>query len=161
MKSINCIQKRAIDLWIRQGRRSKAQALREAGYSETVASQPNKVFKSKAVMEYLKNLGLNEMGTEYSEKPIIIETDIKPKTKSPAFDLSQITKEELQNLKEQLEQIPEVPTKNIQHSDEKIDIPIEQIYSGNMEGVFDISKQDLYKNNTQDEDEYYNDFSSM
>ncbi len=40
------------------GRKSKAEALREAGYSESVADHPDKVFGGRAVLQLMEELGV-------------------------------------------------------------------------------------------------------
>tara|TARA_B100000745_G_scaffold295907_1_gene240585 strand:- start:1402 stop:1746 length:345 start_codon:yes stop_codon:yes gene_type:complete len=50
-------QRRAIQLWLGGGRKSKADALRRAGYSKAMYRQPHKFFNSPAVQAELDVLG--------------------------------------------------------------------------------------------------------
>jgi len=49
IKALSYLQKQAIELWISGGRKSKANAMRKAGYSEAMCRQPHKVFNSPTV----------------------------------------------------------------------------------------------------------------
>lgn len=92
-------QLRTIDIWIRDGRKSKAAALREAGYSQSVIRQPHKVFGSTAVKRELERRGLGSDGTGYNkkqEKPRVIDI--------PQFDFSKMTMEQRKLLKKRLEE---------------------------------------------------------
>lgn len=97
-RPISFRQLRAVDLWLKYGRRSKAVALREAGYSKAVIKQPHKVFNSPAVREELDKRGLGYDGLRDNltpnAKPIIVYRE-------PA-KLPDIPKEVLMKLKEQL-----------------------------------------------------------
>lgn len=54
-------QVRAVEAYLDgNGRKSRAEALREAGYSEAVADHPDKVFKSQAVRDLMADKGLSE-----------------------------------------------------------------------------------------------------
>ncbi len=52
-------QTRAVQLWVANGR-SKAEALREANYSEAVVRHPDRVFGSETVRQILRDKGLDE-----------------------------------------------------------------------------------------------------
>lgn len=100
-RPISFRQLRAIDLWLKYGRRSKARALREAGYSEAIIKQPHKVFSSPAVREELDKRGFGFTGLydnlPTQDKPILVYRE-------PA-KLPEIPKELLVRLKEQLANI--------------------------------------------------------
>lgn len=55
-------QKLAVLGWIGNGRKSKAQALREAGYGASIVDQPSKVFNSPAVMGLLAEAKVDIVG---------------------------------------------------------------------------------------------------
>lgn len=103
-------QMRAVDLWIKDRFRSKARALREAGYSASMVHQPHKVFQSPAVLEELEKRGLDRYGILRPPQAIEIgvETpELSPET--PVIDFSKIPLETLQDLKEKLEAVDGVP----------------------------------------------------
>ena len=103
-RPISFRQLRAVDLWLKYGRKSKARALREAGYSKAVIRQPHKVFSSTAVQEELDKRGFGFSGL-YDNRP----TQGKPITAmKPTIDFSKMTKEQLVSLKEKLESVPDI-----------------------------------------------------
>lgn len=51
---------KAIEIWLKNGRRSKARALRDAGYSEAVARHPEKVFGSRLAQEVMEGAGIKQ-----------------------------------------------------------------------------------------------------
>ena len=63
-------QMKAIELWVQDGFKSKAQALRNAGYGESVWRHPDKVFGSPVVQEFMRQEGIRE---GISFKPLKIE----------------------------------------------------------------------------------------
>lgn len=93
-------QKRAIRAWINGGFKSKADALREAGYSKTMIRNPDRVFGSPAVMAELERLGFNPDGTkiDYPAEHIQVKEEVEE------FDISKISKEQILILKEKLEE---------------------------------------------------------
>lgn len=54
------MQTRAVEFWVRDGRRNKAKALRMAGYSPAVIRHPDKVFESPIVQEFMRRAGIQE-----------------------------------------------------------------------------------------------------
>lgn len=106
VRPITFRQKRAVECWIRNRRRSKAQALREAGYSKAIISQPHKVFDSKAVqLEFvLRGLGIDGKSQNMPTCPE--EYGLKePETID--IDFSQMTEEQLRELKAKLAATPD------------------------------------------------------
>lgn len=105
VKPISYRQKRAVECWLKNGRRSKAAALREAGYSRAVIRQPHKVFSSPVVQEELDRRGFGRTGCENNLNP-----QAKP---IPVFresvDFSFLSPESLSRLKEQLGDIRFMP----------------------------------------------------
>jgi hypothetical protein len=105
VKPISYRQKRAVEIWLKNGRRNKAAALREAGYSKAVIRQPHKVFSSPVVQEELDRRGFGRSGLENNlnphAKPIAV---IKERVELP-----EIPKEVLVKLKEELGDIRSVP----------------------------------------------------
>ena len=97
-RPISFRQLRAVDLWLKYGRKSKARALREAGYSSAIYRQPRKVFSSPAVREELDRRGLGYDGLRdnltSNGKPIAVIR--------PHIDFSALSQETLIKLKEQL-----------------------------------------------------------
>jgi hypothetical protein len=105
-------QNRTIELWLRYGRKSKARALREAGYSEAVARQPHKVFGSPLVIEELERRGHGSRGIENNKKPELKYVELKPKGLPPeTFEqlLAQLTPEKIQDIKERMDALPGKP----------------------------------------------------
>ncbi len=102
-------QRRAVDFWFRNGRKSKAQAIREAGYGNSVARQPHKVFDSPAVRRELERRGHGASGV-LDNQPPTIEVIEEVRT-APVIDISKITEDQLQRLREQLATIPDPPQK--------------------------------------------------
>lgn len=100
-RPISFRQLRAIDLWLKYGRKSKARALREAGYSKAIIRQPHKVFNSPAVREELDKRGFGFTG---------IHDNLEPQGKPipvyrPAIDFSSVPTEQWQLLREKLRAI--------------------------------------------------------
>ncbi len=112
MRPISFRQLRAVDLWLKYGRKSKARALREAGYGRSVIHQPHKVFSSPAVRDELNRRGLGYDGkrdnlTPYP-KPIPVYKE--------KVDFPDIPLETLRDLKEKLREIGcEFPTVSINY----------------------------------------------
>ena len=94
---------RVVEIWVRGGRRSKARAIREAGYGESVARQPEKVFGSPAVQDELEKRGFGRYGYGDGTVPVAEIELIVPAKPIPTFDISKMGKESLQNLKDRLE----------------------------------------------------------
>ncbi len=98
-------QKRAVDLWLSYGRKSKAKALREAGYASSVYRQPHKVFESPAVQDYLERGGFGRDGLHDNWRP-----EAKPiAVFHNPVDFSAVSTETLIKLKEQLGEIGHQP----------------------------------------------------
>lgn len=100
-------QRLALDLWFRNGRKSKARALREAGYGSSIIRQPHKVFNSPSVKRELELRGHGTDGT-YNNLTPQIKTD---KTVSPniaPFDIEKIPKEQIDTLREKLAALPDI-----------------------------------------------------
>jgi len=98
VKPISYRQKRAVECWIKNGRRSKAAALREAGYSPSIIRQPHRVFSSPVVREELDRRGFGHTG---------LENNLNPYAKPiPVFresvDFSTLSQETIMKLKKQL-----------------------------------------------------------
>ncbi len=108
IKPITARQKMAMDIWIRDGRKSKAEAMRKAGYSKAMCRQPHKVFDSLAVKRELFLYGYGYDGKELKSKPkaIVIET---PKRQEQKIDFSAIPREKIQELQELLDSVPPSP----------------------------------------------------
>lgn len=113
MRPLSCRQTRAVDLWLKNGGKSKARAIREAGYSEAVARQPHKVFGSLAVKSELKRLGFI--------KEEIQESKIKMVELVP-IDFSKVSSEWVEALKVRLAEIPDTPSRqtNFQKKENEI-----------------------------------------
>lgn len=102
----------AVDRWILSGRRSKAKALREAGYSEAVARHPEKVFGSRVVQELMRRAGIKE---RIEFKPIKNDDRETPDENfqlqfSAPYDFSKMSKESAYFLKILLDATPDSPT---------------------------------------------------
>lgn len=90
---------------MRNGRRSKALALREAGYSAAITRQPHKVFGSKAVRMELEFRGHGPDGIRNNLAPRPVELIQQTETTPARMDFSRVSKETLQDLKEKLDSI--------------------------------------------------------
>ena len=103
-------QTQAINIWISGGRKSKAEALRKAGYSEAVARHPERVFGSPSVQRELelRGLGRDGFGTHRPLQAEVSETITEPPRYS--FDPLKIPTGQLQELKEKLRAIGYNPT---------------------------------------------------
>lgn len=99
-------QGRVIDLWVKGGCKSKAQAIRDAGYGESIARQPHKVFDSPTVLDELDKQGYNPNGSRFPVQAIDLSENWEPEQ---LIDFSLLTTEKLQLLKERLAEIPEYP----------------------------------------------------
>ena len=105
IRPITYRQIRAIEIWLVGGCKSKARALREAGYGESVARQPHKVFGSHAVLGELEMQGYDGQGVR-TEPQAIDLGEIPPPEPTLAIDFSKVSKEWLQDLKERLREVP-------------------------------------------------------
>lgn len=97
-RPISFRQLRAVELWLKNGRKSRARALREAGYSPAICKQPHKVFSSPAVREEFNKRGLGYDGLRDNLTPIIKPTCVFKEY----VTLPDIPREVLVKLKEQL-----------------------------------------------------------
>lgn len=68
-------QMRAIECWIRGGRKSKARAIREAGYGKSISRQPHKIFDSPAVQRELLSCIRSRM--EIKDKIVFLKVEGK------------------------------------------------------------------------------------
>jgi len=113
VKKLSYRQSQAIRFWISGSRKSKADALRKSGYSDAIIRQPHKVFGSIAVRRELERLGHGSFGILNGQKPKELVQPVKIETKS-TFDISSLTTEQIQNIREQFENIkPRNPTTSI------------------------------------------------
>lgn len=104
-------QSQAIQFWIDGGRKSKAEALRKAGYSEAVVRHPERVFGSPSVQQELELRGLGRDGFGIPKPmPAEIEEDVLPAPPVYSFNPQEIPTEQLQELKEKLRAIGYEPT---------------------------------------------------
>ncbi len=114
MRKITHRQMRAVEIWVRDGCKSKARALREAGYGKSVVNQPHKVFRSLVVLGELAKRGLDAYGIRRQMRATNLDEvrlpEIKPEAK---IDFSKVPREWLQDLKERLAEIPDVPLRPI------------------------------------------------
>lgn len=101
-KRISYRQLRAIDAWLRDGRKNKARALIEAGYSYAMSRQPHKVFDSPVVQRELEMRGFGVRGVENNKKP---EETIRVSVKTTA-DFHRFNEDQIRQLKEALEDLP-------------------------------------------------------
>lgn len=138
----------ALDNWLKDGMKSKARALRIAGYGSSVINQPNKVFNSPAVIEELELRGYNKWGVSQPVKVV----ECKEEKEKLLLDLNNITQEQIINLKEQLAKIQDEP-KPI-----KIENQIEHIHTPHGLRVDIFSEEAEYNKNTYIKP---NDYSSM
>jgi hypothetical protein len=103
-RGISRKQATAIEVFLNDKTKSKAKALRAAGYSESMARKPHKVFDSPIVIQELSKRGYDSLGLRinpeishyFEPEPILV----------PQLDFSKVTPEMLQTLKRQLEKIP-------------------------------------------------------
>ncbi len=108
-KPLSYRQIRALDLWFHNGRKSKAKAIREAGYGKSIIRQPHKVFGSLAVLKELELRGLNHQGIRQPMQVIDLGERMPEKKPEQIIDFTKIPKEQLQDLKEKLAATPDIP----------------------------------------------------
>ncbi len=132
-------QNQTVEIWIKDGRKSKANALRKVGYGKSVISQPHKVFDSPAVQQELelRGYGFRGIGNHEPPKAVMLEeyTD-----SSPVIDFSKITNEKILWLKEQLAELPDVPDLFPRKTEESFS----HSYTPNSKGVDILSEEAKY-----------------
>src|SRR3989344_4900443 len=111
-RGITHMQLAALDYWIADKCRSKARAIRKAGYSEAIARQPHKVFESPAVKMEMFFRGIVEKMSqnderrpktaEELEKRMEEEAKLRKKQAEGIETIKRIPKEQMQILKEKL-----------------------------------------------------------
>lgn len=114
-KKISYMQMRAVELWLRHGRKSKAEALRGAGYSEAVANQPHKVFETRAVIEELEKRGLGTRGIENNKKsgertaPVFFDEPSPAVISATDFfnSVMQASEEDIERLQARMDETPD------------------------------------------------------
>ncbi len=94
----------ALDLWIEGGRKSKAGALREAGYGQSVIDQPHKVFNSSIIIKELELRGYDFRGIRTGVQASILCEEEKPVIH---FNTIKLTLEQIVELKDKLAKIPD------------------------------------------------------
>ena len=111
IKPLSYRQKQAVEFWVIDGRKSKARALRKAGYSKAICNQPNKVFSSPAVKRELELRGLGNDGMSNGLKPKGFDVSIKkPKSEfNIVSSFENFPKEQLQGFLEVLDNTPRSP----------------------------------------------------
>src|SRR3989344_5733749 len=125
-------QSKAIECWLKNGRKCKASALRLAGYGEGVIRHPDKVFNSPVVQALMRGAGIEERITF---KPWRKENESVPpemlevQANVPTIDLSTITPEQIALLKVRLAQIPDAP-RPAQTVTEEVDYATPSSYKG-------------------------------
>jgi len=117
IRGITALQLAAVEFWLKDRRRSKARAIRRAGYSEAIAHQPHKVFNTPAVKMELWKRGLGVRLVKNAER-IAVE-DFKSWKKERQEDreaavsiISQIPPDQIQWLKEKLAELPDPVTRS-------------------------------------------------
>jgi hypothetical protein len=95
-------QARVIQLFLNDPNKSKAKAIREAGYSDAVARQPHKVFASPAVLDELEKRGYNTLGIRLEARGLNVEEGVEFVEPLVAFDPSRLSVEAIQDLKDKL-----------------------------------------------------------
>ena len=106
IRTLSYRQARAVEFWIRDKRKSKAMALRDAGYSKAIVRQPHKVFGSPAVRTALAKRGHGSLGIEDNQYP---NEETHTEKTLPAVDISNVPQEDLRELREKLEALPVLP----------------------------------------------------
>lgn len=104
IKPLSYRQLRAIDIWLKTGRKNKARALREASYGKSVIRQPHKVFNSPAVRRELSLRGYGERGVGHTEIYKMPTYTVKP---TIDIDFTKVSAEWLMQLKERLDSVPD------------------------------------------------------
>ena len=107
-------QMRTVEFWIQSGFRSKAKALKAAGYGSSVISHPNRVFNSPTVLDELARRGYDKYGLRREVEVRVYDEPVAPI--APEIDFSQIKKEDLQWLKEKLATTPDIPMQYVSSS---------------------------------------------
>lgn len=99
---------RAAEIWVRDGCKSKARALREAGYGLSIVRHPERVFESSVFLDELAKRGINKYGMKGNmswEGERVDEEDVLAETTSE-FDVSKIPQDQIAWLKEELDKLP-------------------------------------------------------
>lgn len=105
-------QSKAIECWLKNGRKCKASALRLAGYGKGVIRHPDKVFNSPVVQALMRGAGIEERITFRpwrKENESVPPEMLEVQENVPRVDLSAITPEQVELLKLQLSQLPGTP----------------------------------------------------
>lgn len=148
-------QNKVLGFWINSGRKSKAKAIRDAGYSEAIARQPHKVFGSPAVKKWLEQNGYGEHGIELPHAPLkrrVVQYEIATNQK-PTLDPSQLSEEQILQLRELLDGVPDPQPSQNGHTRQEI-IPS---YTPSGVGVDLFSAEAKWETRRSD----YSNFSSM
>lgn len=158
IKYITYRQKQAVRFWIKGGRKSMADALRKANYSNAVIRQPRKVFNSPAVVRELDLLGHGFDGLSNGLKPKeVIPVVEKERKTEPTFDISSFTKEQIQDIKEKLENTPpRNPVALMQKNEQK-----DRYYVPKNSPNHNIFGEELSNTHKQEEDMKMSDLSSI
>ncbi len=106
VKPISYRQIKALELWIADGFKSKARAIRGAGYGKTIARKPHKVF-TPMVLEELEKRGYDVRGNRFPPRAVDL-TEYLPPEPSP-IDFTKMGREWMQELKERLEAVDGMP----------------------------------------------------
>jgi hypothetical protein len=97
----------ALNIWIYHGRKSKAAALRKAGYGKSIYRKPHKFFNSTLIIRELELRGYDRRGVRAEVEAVDlgeVEAITKPLVSLPVFST-----EALQALKEQLREVGGFP----------------------------------------------------
>ncbi len=95
----------ALDAWIDGGRKSKAKALRKAGYGQSIIDQPHKVFSSPVVINELELRGYDFRGIRTEVQASTIYGEEQPIIQ---FNLTELTLKQIDELKDKLARIPDI-----------------------------------------------------
>lgn len=108
-------QMRAAEIWVRDGCKSKARALQEAGYGLSIVRHPERVFDSPAFRDELSKKGVNKYGMREKMSWEGEDETVLPVEITPQIDFTQMTLEQRQDLKEKLRTL-ETPRNEEKHS---------------------------------------------
>lgn len=125
----------ALDIWIKDGRKSKAEALRKAGYCQSVIDQPQKVFNSPIVIKELELRGYDFRGIRNK-----VQVSVLYEEKKPIIQLNptELTFENIIELRNKLAKIHNI---DFNKKSEKY---IDHSYSPNGKGVDIFSDEGKY-----------------
>lgn len=139
-------QVQAINIWIKGGRKSKAAALRKAGYSEAVVRHPERVFGSQSVQRELEMRGLGRDGFGMPRPPQSEVSEIITKRPYYSFNPLEMTVEQVRELRERLRAVGYDPASLRSIGDEVGSVQMTPYNNLGSADVFGVSVENSLRN---------------